>query len=92
MKVTTVTDVEVSSKDLMDEFIRRSRYFSDGYSITNGVVCHYERTGWNDYDNVEVTNKDLRSAVIYEYQKLKTIEEFLNSTKKHSEPRLESFN
>lgn len=89
MKVTTVTDIEVTSKDLMDEFVRRSRYFSDGYSILNGVVYHYERTGWNDYDDVEVHNKDLISKVIAEHEELRGIQEFLNKTKTYSEQKLE---
>ncbi|ULG01743.1 hypothetical protein phiA047_0012 [Aeromonas phage phiA047] len=91
MKITTVTDLDVSSKDLMDEFIRRSRYFSDGYSIHNDVVYNYERTGWNSYDNVEIINQELISNVRCEYEILKTVEQFLNSTKKYSEPKLENF-
>ena len=55
MKIKAVTEVEVSDEDLFDA-IKEKVGLSD-YTIIDGVLKHYDRVSWEDYDWVTLQTR-----------------------------------
>ena len=71
MKIKAVTEVEVSDEDLFDA-IKEKVGLSD-YTIIDGVLKHYDRVSWEDYDWVTCKQDEFKIKRLEMLSELKKV-------------------
>ena len=71
MKIKAVTEVEISNEDLFDA-IKDKVGLSD-YTIIDGVLKHYDRVSWDDYDWVTCKQDEFKIKRLEMLSELKKV-------------------
>ena len=71
MKIKAVTEVEISDEDLFDA-IKEKVGLSD-YTIIDGVLKHYDRVSWDDYDWVTCKQDEFKIKRLEMLSELKKV-------------------
>ena len=71
MKIKAVTEVEISDEDLFDA-IKEKVGLSD-YTVIDGVLKHYDRVSWDDYDWVTCKQDEFKIKRLEMLSELKKV-------------------
>ena len=71
MKIKAVTEVEISNEDLFDA-IKDKVGLSD-YTIIDGILKHYDRVSWDDYDWVTCKQDEFKIKRLEMLSELKKV-------------------
>lgn len=71
MKIKAVTEVEISDEDLFDA-IKEKVGLSD-YTIIDGILKHYDRVSWDDYDWVTCKQDEFKIKRLEMLSELKKV-------------------
>ena len=71
MKIKAVTEVEVSDEDLFDAI--KEKVGLSGYTIIDGVLKHYDRVSWEDYDWVTCKQDEFKIKRLEMLSELKKV-------------------